>query len=303
MLMQTSKNHHSPEQFPKNVKRFSGKDCAETKELEWIAETGEVKNALEFCVSPAVMELRHVSRRAGGREILSGVSFTIQEGEFVGIIGPNGSGKTSLLTLLSGVERLREGEIFLRDVRLNTLPRRELARKIALVEQHAETLERITARQAVELGRIPHLGTFSSWGQEDEARVEEALRCVDMLAHADQLWQTLSGGERQRINFARALAQEPDILVLDEPTNHLDIQHQLALLRLARAQGLTTIAALHDLNHAALFCDRIAVLEAGHLVIIGSPEEVLTPALVRGVFHVDAHIEKDPIGRLHIRYF
>jgi len=124
-----------------------------------------------------------------------------------------------------------------------------------------------------------------------------------MLAHADQMWQTLSGGERQRVNFARALAQKPAILLLDEPTNHLDIQYQLGLLRLVRTTNLTAIAALHDLNHAALFCDRIAVLQSGHLVTIGLPCDVLTPALIRDIFHVDAHIEKTSNGTVHIRYY
>jgi len=250
-----------------------------------------------------VLNVQGVSLRAGGKKIVNNISFTIKKGEFIGIIGPNGSGKTSLITLLAGVQRPHEGAVFLGNIQLAKLARRAIARKIALVEQHAEAHEHITARQAVELGRIPHLAALSPWGEKDARVVEEALFQVDMLPHANQLWQTLSGGERQRINFARALAQEPDILLLDEPTNHLDIQHQLGLLRLVRTTNLTTIAALHDLNHAALFCDRIAVLQSGHLVTIGAPRDVLTSSLIRDIFHVDAHIEKTANGRIHIRYY
>ncbi|KYB45476.1 histidinol phosphatase, partial [Brucella anthropi] len=215
--------------------------------------------------------------------MLRDVSLDVQEGEFLGIIGPNGSGKTSLLSLLSGVRRSRAGEVKLCGTPIHKLNRREIARKLALVEQQAGTTDRITARQAVELGRTPYLGALSPWSDADDVIVERALANVDMAHLANRYWHTLSGGERQRVHIARALAQEPQILLLDEPTNHLDIGHQIGLLDLVRRQELTVVAALHDLNHAAMFCDRIAVMNKGQIVALGTPREVLRAECIRSV--------------------
>jgi len=281
------------EQFLKSVKRVSDKNCGKNKELERQTSPSEVKT---------VLEANALQWSQGGRILIDDISLIIQKGEFVGIIGPNGSGKTSLLMLLAGLRRTQFGSVFLEGQDIAQLPRRQIARKIALVEQHADTIEKITARQAVELGRTPHLAPFSLWSEQDEQICQQALERVDMAHLADQFWQILSGGERQRINFARALAQQADILMLDEPTNHLDIQHQLSLLRLARAQQLTTIAALHDLNHAAMFCSRLIVLKEGKMVQDGHPYDILTPALIRDVFQVEAQVEEIEDSGLNIRY-
>lgn len=239
---------------------------------------------------------------AGGTEILHGVSLGVREGEFLGLIGPNGSGKTSLLSLLSGIRRPRSGTVMLGDTPIETLSRREVSRRLALVEQQAETMERITARQAVELGRTPYLGALSPWSARDEAIVERALINVDMAHLQNRYWHTLSGGERQRLHIARALAQEPQTLLLDEPTNHLDIGHQIGLLDLVKRQGLTVVVALHDLNHAAMFCDRIAVMDKGEIVALGSPRAVLSADLIRRVFGVEVEIEHSGVEECHIRY-
>ena len=249
-----------------------------------------------------ILSARNVCWSAGGVEILRNVSLDVAEGEFLGIIGPNGSGKTSLLSLLSGVRRCRAGEVKLGDAPIHTFSRREIARQLALVEQQAETTERITARQAVELGRTPYLGALSPWSGEDDAIVERALANVDMTELASRNWHTLSGGERQRLHIARALAQEPQILLLDEPTNHLDIGHQIGLLDLVSRQSLTVVAALHDLNHAAMFCDRIAVMNHGELVALGAPREVLNAGRIRCVFGVDVEVEYIGARGCHIRY-
>ncbi|WP_143150062.1 ABC transporter ATP-binding protein, partial [Agrobacterium pusense] len=160
--------------------------------------------------------------RAGNIDIVRGVSLDVGSGEFLGIIGPNGSGKSTLLSMLAGIRKPRHGHVMLGGDPLASLGRRELARRLAFVEQQAETTERITARQAVELGRTPYLGPLSAWSAHDDAIVEAALDNVDMADKAERSWHHLSGGERQRLHIARALAQEPDILLLDEPTNHLD---------------------------------------------------------------------------------
>ena len=235
-----------------------------------------------------------VNWSVAGIGIVHDVSLDIRPGEFFGIIGPNGSGKTSLMALLSGLRRPKSGEVLLDGRPIHALPRREIAQTLALVEQQAETGERITARQAVELGRTPYLGLMSPWSDKDDAIVDAALANVDMIHLAGRSWHTLSGGERQRLHIARALAQQP--------TNHLDIGHQIGLLDLVRRQELTVIAALHDLNHAALYCDRIAVMQGGRLAALGSPREVLTAERIKAVFGVAVEVVHDAGDGLSIRY-
>ncbi|PQZ50248.1 ABC transporter ATP-binding protein [Ochrobactrum sp. MYb15] len=249
-----------------------------------------------------MLSTNNVSWSTGGVDILRSVSLDVKEGEFLGIIGPNGSGKTSFLSLLSGVRRSRSGEVKLCGKPIQKFNRREIACKLALVEQQAGTTERITARQAVELGRTPYLGALSPWSEQDDAIVDRALANVDMAHLADRYWHTLSGGERQRVHIARALAQDPQILLLDEPTNHLDIGHQIGLLDLVRRQKLTVVAALHDLNHAAMFCDRIAIMNKGQIVELGTPREVLRAECIRSVFGVEVDVEYHGVHGCHIRY-
>ena len=239
---------------------------------------------------------------AGGTTILSDVSLDVRPGEFLGIIGPNGSGKTSLMALLAGIRKPQAGAVTLDGKPLSTHGRQAIARRIAFVEQQAETTERITARQAVEIGRTPHLGALTPWSRTDDAIVGRALEEVDMAHFAGRFWHTLSGGERQRLHIARALAQQAPILLLDEPTNHLDIGHQIGLLQLVREQELTVVAALHDLNHAAMFCDRIAVMQHGRIVALGTPAKVLEPQRLHDVFGVTVDLERDSAGGCFIRY-
>ncbi|MDP2121199.1 MAG: ABC transporter ATP-binding protein [Hoeflea sp.] len=249
-----------------------------------------------------ILSASQVSWSAGGTEILRDITLAVEAGEFLGIIGPNGSGKTSLMALLSGIRKPRSGEVMLDGAPIGSLGRRAVAQRLALVEQQAETGERITARQAVEIGRTPYLGPLTPWSAEDDRIVDAALANVDMAHLAGRTWHTLSGGERQRLHIARALAQQPDILLLDEPTNHLDIGHQISLLDLVQRQELTVVAALHDLNHAAMYCDRIAVMQSGRLAALGRPRDVLSVELIRDVFGVDAEIELDEGGLCHLRF-
>lgn len=249
-----------------------------------------------------ILSAQNVSFKAGGCQILNDISISVGKGEFLGIIGPNGSGKTSLMSLLSGLKQSQTGQVTLEGVALRKMPRRHIAQRLAFVEQQAQTNERITARQAVELGRTPHLGALTPWSSHDDQIVKQALVEVDMLHLADRMWDTLSGGERQRLHIGRALAQQSPILLLDEPTNHLDIGHQLGLLDLVRQQKLTTIAALHDLNHAAMFCDRVAVMQNGSLIACGTPHEVLEQKIISDVFGVHVEVETLEDGSCHLRY-
>lgn len=249
-----------------------------------------------------ILKAQNISWKAGGKTIVDDVSFSVKKGEFFGLIGPNGSGKTSILSLLAGLHLPSSGEIYLNDEPLSHLKRRDIARKLAFVEQHSDTDTYISATDVVALGRTPHLSPLRPYSQEDGRITKAAIEKVNMSGFADRIWNTLSGGEKQRLHFARALAQEPELIILDEPTNHLDIQHQLTLLHLVRSLDLTVVAALHDLNCAALFCDRIAVIDHGGIVAIGSPRDVLTNERIFDVFHINAEVDIDKNGVLHIRY-
>lgn len=239
---------------------------------------------------------------AAGRMIVDGVTLHAAPGRILGLIGPNGSGKSSLLRLLCRLRNVAGGVVTLDARDIASVPRRELARRLAFVEQQATTEVQLSVCDVVRLGRTPHRAALASWAAADEAAVNSALARVGLADRHDQLWHTLSGGERQRVHIARALAQEPSELILDEPTNHLDIQHQLSILTLIRRLGITCIVALHDLNLAALFCDEIALLHHGRLLAAGAPETVLTEATIRTVFGVAVAIKPGHAGRRHIEY-
>ncbi|GGL93677.1 ABC transporter ATP-binding protein [Streptomyces fumigatiscleroticus] len=235
-----------------------------------------------------------VGRRTDGRIIVDGITFAPRPGETVGLLGPNGSGKSTLLRLLAGVLRPTAGVVSLDGRPLSEAGRRATARRIATVEQHAHTQTELTVRDVVALGRIPHRRAWAAASSADARAVTAALERTGLTDRAAQSWHTLSGGERQRTQIARALAQEPRELLLDEPTNHLDIQHQLDLLDLVAGLPVTTVIALHDLNLAAMYCDRLLVLKEGRAVAEGSPASVLTPSLIARVYGVRAEVTHGP---------
>lgn len=239
---------------------------------------------------------------AAGRMIVDGVTLKAAPGRVLGLIGPNGSGKSSLLRLLCRLRSVASGVVTLDGRDIAGVPRRELARRLAFVEQQATTEIQLSVCDVVRLGRTPHRAALASWNDADEAAVNEALARVGLTERHEQLWHTLSGGERQRVHIARALAQEPSELILDEPTNHLDIQHQLSILNLVRRLGITCIVALHDLNLAAMFCDEIALLHEGRLHAAGTPGEVLTAEAIQRIFGVAVSIREGASGRRHIEY-
>ena len=228
------------------------------------------------------------SWRAGGRLIVDGVHLAAGPGSTVGILGPNGSGKSSLLRLLAGLRRTSSGVVVLGEDDITGISRRQVARRLAVVDQESTTDTSPTVRDVVGLGRLPHRPPWAPISARDRRVIEEAAtttRTVDLL---DREYDTLSGGERQRVQIARALAQEPTELLLDEPTNHLDIRHQLELLQLVHRADTTTIMALHDLNLAAAFCDEVVIMQSGRVHSTGSPQEVLTRELIAQVYEVEA---------------
>ncbi|GAA4744533.1 ABC transporter ATP-binding protein [Nocardioides endophyticus] len=246
---------------------------------------------------------RDLSWRVGSASILRGVSLTCRPGVVTGLLGPNGSGKTTLLHVLAGLRRPTEGDVRLGTDDVHRMRARARARAIALVEQEASTGVDLTVREVVELGRIPHRSRLPGPDGEGADAVDRGLRAAQVEHLAPRSWGTLSGGERQRTQLARALAQEPEVLLLDEPTNHLDLRHQLDFLSRVRGLGLTVIAALHDLELAAAYCDDLAVLDGGRLVTHGPVAKVLTRDLVAEVYGVDVTVEPHPdLPRPHVRW-
>jgi len=241
-----------------------------------------------------------VSWTRSGRLVLDGVTVEPDPGATVGLLGPNGSGKSSLLKLLAGVDRPSSGTVHLDGEPLTRMSRRRLARRVAMVAQHAETELHITVREVVRLGRIPHTGMIGA-DTDGSAAVDAALAATGLQDLADRYWHMLSGGERQRVQIARALAQDPDHLLLDEPTNHLDIAHQLEILALIRTVNVTTVVALHDLNLAAMFCDHVVVLSGGAIVAVGTPIQVLTEDLIGTVYGVRCRVGVED-GVAHVRF-
>ncbi|WP_052668592.1 ABC transporter ATP-binding protein [Nitriliruptor alkaliphilus] len=235
--------------------------------------------------------------------IVQGADLHVAQGGFTGLIGPNGSGKS---TLLRGIARLLapdDGAVFIGADDVAALPRRQVARRLALVEQRVGTDVDLTVLDVTLLGRIPHQGSWRCASEVDRAVALFHLEEVGMADKADRSWHTLSGGEQQRVQLARAFTQEPTVLALDEPTNHLDIAHALQILATVQHVGLTVVAALHDLNLAATFCDQLVVLHEGRVVANGTPQEVLTPQLLREVYGVEAAVEVSAVtGRPAISY-
>jgi iron complex transport system ATP-binding protein len=240
----------------------------------------------------------HVTFAINGHVILRDVSLTLYPGEIVGLVGPNGAGKSTLLRVLGGLWRGAEGTLSLGKRPLLAHSRREIAQQIAHVSQHGAPDFAFTAREVVLMGRNPYLGRFQLETPRDREVADRAMRQTDTLPFSDRLITTLSDGERQRVFIARALAQEPRILLLDEPTANLDIHHQFDILtlirRLADARGMGVIAAIHDLTLAARFCDRLLLLHEGGVLAEGPPAHVLTAPNLAAAFRVEAVIYEDP---------
>ena len=238
--------------------------------------------------------VRDVEVRAGDRAIVSAASFTASAGAVTALIGPNGAGKTTLMAALLGMRRLAAGTVSFDGQDLIAQPAADRARLCAYVEQSAATPERLTVHDVVALGRIPFQSTWRTAPSEhDDVVVAAALAELDITGFTHRLYHTLSGGEQQRVQMARALAQEPRLLLLDEPTSHLDIEAQLLALELLHdrsRRGCTVLLAMHDLNLAARYCDHLVVLKAGRVVAEGPPAEVLTPERLLDVYGVHATI-------------
>ncbi len=250
------------------------------------------------------LQAEHITWLVNARKILDEVSLIVTDGNLVGLIGPNGSGKSSLLRTIYRVLRPNAGVIDLNGANIWQLSARQVSRQMAVVMQEYGGDFDFSVQEIVLMGRNPHKGMFDRDTDYDFKLVRDALARVNMADFAQRSFQTLSGGEKQRALIARALVQQARFLALDEPTNHLDIYYQLEILELVKQLEATTIAALHDLNLAALYCDYVYVLKSGQVFACGTPESVLTPDLIRQVYGVWSEVTTHPLtGKIIITFF
>ena len=244
----------------------------------------------------------NIKMKIGDNEILKGVSIDSKNREFVGIIGPNGSGKSTLLKSIYRILKPNDGCIKLGDMDISKMSIKESAKKMAVVSQHNYYNFDFTVKEVVSMGRSPHKKNLERDNIEDFEIVKESLQKVGMSEFSNRSFSTLSGGEQQRVILARALAQKTPCLILDEPTNHLDIKYQLSLLNIVKSLDLTVIAAIHDLNSAAMYCDRLFGMKDGQIVASGTPQDILTKELIKEIYEIDVEIIKDSKNQTHILY-
>ncbi|WP_370965372.1 ABC transporter ATP-binding protein [Enterobacter wuhouensis] len=233
--------------------------------------------------------------------VLNNITLEFSSGQITGLLGPNGSGKSTLLRCLAGLFPRHAHHVAIGDVALGEMPLKARARCMAFVPQHVEVDGDPSVEEIVRLGRTPYKRPFQVTSRGDEAAVNASLIQMQLCELSKKRWRQLSGGERQRTQIARALAQQPRVLLLDEPTNHLDIQHQLELMRLISRLPLTVVVALHDLNLAANFCQRLVLLKSGRVSAAGEPDEVLTPEKIEMTWNVKALVRREA-ARIAIGY-
>ncbi|WP_256392062.1 ATP-binding cassette domain-containing protein [Natronoarchaeum rubrum] len=233
----------------------------------------------------------------GDVQVLSGVSLDVAPGELVGVVGPNGAGKTTLLRAISGVLAPDAGEVFVDGDEVHELSSGAASRRVAVVPQDTAVSFSFDVREIVAMARHPHRSRFTPASAEDRRVIESALERTGVDALADRSIDEVSGGERQRALLARAVAQETPALLLDEPTASLDVNHQVETLEMVRSlvdDGTAAVAAIHDLDLAARYCDRLAILTGGEFLAVGPPEDVLTESAVAAAFDVRSVVGRDP---------
>lgn len=239
----------------------------------------------------------------GDKLAVDNLSFSVEDGEFVGLIGPNGSGKSTALKMIYRALRPQAGRVLLDGRDLLKMPYRQSAQLMAAVSQENEIPFQFTVEEIAAMGRSPHKRLFEADSPEDKRIVAWALAQLGLTDLAQRNYAQISGGEKQRTVIARALAQQCPFLVLDEPANHLDIGYQMQIFSLVKGLGCSALSAVHDLNMAALFCDRIYILKDGRLVCQGSPEETLTPENIWEIYGVRSVVSRQPeTGKLSIAF-
>ena len=237
-----------------------------------------------------------------GKPIVSNASLRVDSGQFVGLLGPNGSGKSTLLRTICRLNRSYKGTVLWSGADARSIPLKEFARSVAVVSQFNAIAFDFSVIEVVLMGRSPHLSMMSRESKEDLLIAEEALKTVELSAFRDRSFSSLSGGEKQRALLARALAQQPSFLVLDEPTNHLDIKHQLNTLAIVRNLGISCLAALHDLEMASRFVDRVYFMKDGSVRAGGEPRDVITSEAIEELYEVRSRVTPREEGGVAIEY-
>ena len=285
-------------------------DSMLAKMLSWLGRQKPIVKSLEQNPHPpadTLLDARTVAFAVEAKRILDGVSVTSGAGEFIGLVGPNGAGKTTLIKCISGLLAHQEGTVRLDGRDLARMSPRDVAQIVAHLPQNTSLDFGFTCLEVVLMGRNPHLSPFQLEGAHDHEVARAGMRITDTEWLSAREINTLSGGERQRVLIARALAQEPRLLLLDEPTANLDIQHQLQVMDLVRSlvdDGLAAVAAMHDLNMASAYCDRIYVMSEGRVVASGTPAEVLVQSMIKEVFGVGVTINYDDhTGKPRLEFF
>jgi len=245
-------------------------------------------------ITPGTLALEAVSYAIGGETLIENISLAVAPGEMIGLLGPNGAGKSSLLRTIYRTNRPSSGRVLVDGQDVWRQSARWTARHVGAVLQDMPADFPLTVEDVVAMGRAAHKRILEADTDHDQALTDAAIALLQLDDFRQRLFRSLSGGERQRVLVARALVQQPAVLVLDEPTNHLDIHHQINLLRFVRGLGITVVAALHDLNLAAMFCDRLCLLQHGRMIATGQPAEVLTEANLATVFRIEASLTTNP---------
>lgn len=245
-----------------------------------------------------IIQLRNLQWKYGSKMILNNITLNIEKGKFYSIIGPNGSGKTTLLKTIAKILEPQKDMIWIEEIDLVKLSRRDLSKKMASVPQSTEVNFEFSCREIVMMGRAPYLKRFETEGRKDIEIVKEAMEMTNTWELRNKSIRELSGGERQRVIVARAIAQQPELLLLDEPISHLDIHHQIRLLNQIRTfnqqRKFTVIAVLHDLNLSARYSDELILLHEGEIISFGIPEEVLTRENIKKVYGMEVDMIKNP---------
>ncbi|MCF2626034.1 ABC transporter ATP-binding protein [Fusobacterium perfoetens] len=250
-----------------------------------------------------MVEVKNLFYKTKDKIILNDISIKFPEKKFIGIIGPNGAGKSTLLKNIYGVLTPNSGNIFIDNKNIKKMNGKERAKKIAVLSQEDRENFDFSIEDIVEMGRYPYKSIFENYSKKDRDIAFNMLKKTGMEDYIGRNFKDLSGGEKQRVLIARALAQDAPILILDEPTNHLDIGYQLQLLHLIKHLDKSVIAALHDLNVAAIFCDYIYILKDGKLIEEGIPEKVLNKENLKNIFNIECSIGKNPINdKIQISY-
>jgi iron complex transport system ATP-binding protein len=247
-----------------------------------------------------MIETKSISFRYHKEWVIEDISFRLEKGEFIGLIGPNASGKTTLLKILYRLLSPQKGEVLYDTLPLRRMKQRDIAKRIAVVAQETYHLFPFSVIEIVLMGRSPYLGQVVFENKKDLEIAKRAMRWTEILPFADRSIHELSGGERKRVFIARALAQEPEVILLDEPTANLDIHHQIdfldLILTLNRERGLTIVMASHDINIASEFCDRLILLQEGRIFKMGTPNEVVTKENIEKVYGCQVFVDQSPFS-------